>query len=184
MLKELFEWLKALIFAAVVVLILNQFIGSTTVVNTSMLPTLVEGDLLIMDKVSKIDRYDIISFKSNLKLTSEDISSLNPIRRLFVSENTTKNLIKRVIGLPGDKIIIKEGKVYVNEVEIYESYLMAETFGDVEIDKIPEGKLFVMGDNRMVSLDSRSPEVGLIDENSLIGIAKVRIWPFNRLNIF
>jgi signal peptidase I len=183
MLKELIEWLKALLFAVVAVFILNFFVATTTVVNTSMVPTLIEGDLLIVDKISSLDRYDIISFKTEMTLTENDIQSLSPIRRLFVSTNTHKNLIKRIIGLPGDSVAIKNGKVFINNEEIYEEYLVVETFGDISVDKIPEGKLFVMGDNRIVSLDSRSSEVGLVDIESVIGIARFRIWPLNRINI-
>ncbi|MBN2259028.1 MAG: signal peptidase I [Clostridiales bacterium] len=177
MLKEIIEWIKSIAFALVIVFIFNIFFGITTVYNTSMVPTLVEGNMLIITKISKIEFGDVVTFKTDITLTQNDIETLSPIKRLFVSENTTKNLIKRVIGLPGDKIEIRDGKVYVNNLKLEEPYINTVTNGDILIEEIPAGKYFVMGDNRAVSLDSRSDFIGLIDEERIIGKAFFRFWP-------
>ena len=79
-------------------------------------------------------------------------------------------LIKRVIGLPGDKIDISDGKVYINGEELVEDYTKeGYTTGDVDGLVVPDGKVFCMGDNRRVSIDSRSPEVGCIDMDEVVG---------------
>jgi len=183
-LNELFDWIKSIIFALIIVLILNMFLGITTVYNTSMYPTLKEKNILLINKISKIDQGDIITFKTNLKLSKTDIETLNPIKRLLVNENTTKNLVKRVIGLPGDKIEINSGFVFVNDVKLDETYVDAVTMGDVVIESLPDNMYFVMGDNRSVSLDSRSEIIGLINKEDIIGIAEFIFWPISDFSTF
>ena len=93
------------------------------------------------------------------------------------------NLIKRVIGTGGDIITISNGKLYRNGQEIKEDYIYGECTGEVYNFEVPEGKLYVLGDHREVSRDSR--ELGAIDEKTVIGKAVLRIWPlsdFGRLN--
>lgn len=184
MLKELFEWLKAIAYAIVIVFIFNLFFGITTVYNTSMIPTLTEGNMLFISKITGVDRGDIVTFETDITLTSMDIQTLSPIKRLFVDETTKKNLIKRVIAGPGDKILIKDGEVWVNDEKMDEPYINTVTNGSVSIDSIPEGKYFMMGDNRAVSLDSRSDVIGLIDEERIIGEVVMRFWPIFELSIF
>lgn len=183
MLKEIIEWAKSIAYALVIVFLFNIFFGITTVYNTSMLPTLIEGNMLFISKISKIESGDIVTFETDITLTKQDIATLSPIKRLFVSEDTNKNLIKRVIGVPGDKVEVKDGYAYVNDIKIDEPYINTITNGSVLIEKIPDGKYFVMGDNRAVSLDSRSDAVGLISEDSIIGEAKIRFWPLFDIKI-
>jgi signal peptidase I len=184
MLKELFEWLKAIAYALVIVFVFNLFFGITTVYNTSMVPTLVEGNMLFISKISGIERGDIITFETEIKLTAADIESLSPIKQIFVSENSQKNLIKRVIGIPGDKVVIDHGEVYVNDIKSDESYINTVTNGTVNIQSVPDEQYFVMGDNRAVSLDSRNEIIGLVDEDRIIGEAMMRFWPFFDFTIF
>jgi signal peptidase I len=179
--KEVVDWVKSIIIAVVVALLISQFVRGTTVYNTSMYPNILPKDLVIIVKTITPERGDIVSFKSEINLTKRDIEGLSPFKRLFVSEKSKKNLIKRVIGLPGDKVDVQDGKVYINDELFVEDYIDVETFGDVHIDNIPDGKLFVMGDNRPVSLDSRDERVGLIDQGKIIGKAVFRIFPFNRI---
>lgn len=183
MLNELFDWIKSIIFALIIVLILNMFFGITTVYNTSMYPTLEEKNVLLINKISKIKRGNIITFKTDLKLSKTDIKTLNPIKRLLVNEDTTKNLVKRVIGLPGDKIEISDGFVVINDVKLEESYVSTVTMGDVFIESLSDNTYFVMGDNRSVSLDSRSEIIGLIDKEDIIGIAELIFWPIFSFSI-
>ena len=106
---------------------------------------------------------DVIIFETNLKTDAGD----------------EKLLIKRVIGLPGDVVSIKEGKVYVNGNMIDDSYTKDQfTNGELEDVVVPENKLFCLGDNRMVSVDSRSTDVGFVDYEQIIGKAVFRIYPF------
>ncbi|PID82349.1 MAG: signal peptidase I [Clostridiales bacterium] len=178
------DWGKSIVLALVVVVSLSFFVTPTSVVQTSMYPTLYEDDGLLLYKLGSIDRGDIVTLKSNLKLTSNDIEKLFFFQKLFFKEGDRKPLIKRVIGIPGDKIDIYEGKVFINDSYIEESYIMDETNGEVHIEKIPEDKYFVLGDNRSNSIDSRNPNVGLIDRKDIIGKAIFRYWPLSRIRLF
>lgn len=179
--KEFLEWVKSFIIALVVVFAFKMFFGTTVVYSTSMYPTLIEKDVLLLQKTQNVERGDIVSFKSKLTLTTDDIQSLNLIQRFFVNEKTPKTLIKRVIGLPGDSIEVKDGIVKINGEVATEPYVSSENVGEVYIKAIPEGEYFMMGDNRAVSLDSRSEQVGLIAEKDLVGKVLVRLWPLSKL---
>ncbi|MDM8535077.1 signal peptidase I [Clostridiaceae bacterium HSG29] len=172
-----------MIFALVIVGVLNVFITTTMVYSTSMYPTLIEKDLLILKKSKDIERGDIVSFVSELTINQNDIDTLNIIQKLKSKVGDNKSLIKRVIGLPGDSLLISDGKVYINGELYDEDYLNSITSGNVKIDKIPENKYFLMGDNRRVSLDSRSELVGLVDKEAIIGDVLVRIFPLNRIGV-
>jgi signal peptidase I len=94
-----------------------------------------------------------------------------------------KALVKRIIGLPGDHIVIKDGLVYVNELQLQENQLLdGTTSGEVDV-VVTEGNLFVMGDNRQNSNDSRGT-VGLVSIKSIIGRMAYRIYPFNTMQKF
>lgn len=179
--KEIIEWLKAIVFAVVIVGFLNIFITTTMVYSTSMYPTLIEKDLLILERTKDVERGDIVSFTSNLRINESDIASLNFIQKIKADVGDNKNLIKRVIGVPGDSFMIKDGQVYINGELYKESYVTSTTSGDIQMNQIPEGKYFLMGDNRNVSLDSRSSEIGLIDQEKIIGDVIIRIFPLNRI---
>lgn len=155
--NSIIEWVK--VFGLAIVLACNNFILKPTLVSgDSMLPTLHENDYLIINKIGyKIGEPkngDVIVFKSDLEK----------------NDGTTKDLVKRIIGVAGDKVVIKDGKVYLNDKLLDETYLSEgmDTTGDVDI-VVPEGKLFVLGDNREVSLDSRYEQVGLVDVNDVEG---------------
>jgi len=177
--KEIIEWIKAVGFALVIFFILNIFISTTTVYNTSMLPTLIEGDRLVLLRSQSVEKGDIVSFESDMTLTQKDIASLNIIQRFMVNEETKKNLIKRVIAVPGDTIEIKSGVVFVNDEIVNEPYINTVTNQEVELIEIPEGTYFMMGDNRYVSLDSR--QLGPIEGDRIIGKVLVRFFPINRM---
>lgn len=179
--EELIEWGKAFIFAAVVVFIFNIFFGTTTVFSTSMYPTLIEKDIVLLTKLGEPERGDIVSFKSDLAIGKESLKLLNPIQRLMVNENSKKNLIKRVIALPGDKIEVSDGGVYVNDVKLDEPYVSSFTTGEVYIEELEVNRYFLMGDNRSVSLDSRSTSVGPVDGDTIFGRLVVRIMPLSRM---
>ena len=163
--------IKDIIVAAILAAVVISFVRPTIVKQTSMQDTLNPNDYIIMyrraysgDKEPK--RGDIVIFKSEL----QDENGKN------------KLLIKRVIGLPGDKITINGGKVYINDKEYDESYLKdGYTTGSVNNFKVPKGEYFVMGDNRVVSIDSRYSEVGCVKKDAIKGRAVLRLFPFTKI---
>ena len=170
--NSIIEWVKVFGLAIVLAFVITLFIKPTLVSGDSMLPTLHENDYLIINKIGyKIGEPkngDVIVFKSDLEK----------------NDGTTKDLVKRIIGVAGDKVVIKDGKVYLNDKLLDETYLSEgmDTTGDVDI-VVPEGKLFVLGDNREVSLDSRYEQVGLVDANDVEGKVLVRLYPFNDISL-
>ena len=163
--------IKDIIIAAILAAVVISFVRPTIVKQTSMQDTPNPNDYIIMyrraysgDKEPK--RGDIVIFKSKLQ-----------------DENgKDKLLIKRVIGLPGDKITINDGKVYINDKEYDESYLKdGYTTGSVNNFKVPKGEYFVMGDNRVVSIDSRYSEVGCVKKDAIKGRAVLRLFPFTKI---
>lgn len=181
--KELMEWGKSFAIALAVMLLINVFITPTTVYSISMNPTLVEKDILIMQKTSNPQRGDIVSFKSNLTLSEIDIKKLNPIQQIQAKFNPKKNLIKRVIGMPGDSILIENETVYVNGEKINEPYLGSATIGEVSIESIPDNEYFLMGDNRSHSTDSRDNRIGTVSGDSIVGKSIVRIYPLTKAGV-
>ena len=170
--NSIIEWVKVFGLAIVLAFVITLFIKPTLVSGDSMLPTLHENDYLIINKIGyKIGEPkngDVIVFKSDLEK----------------NDGTTKDLVKRIIGVAGDKVVIKDGKVYLNDKLLDETYLSEgmDTTEDVDI-VVPEGKLFVLGDNREVSLDSRYEQVGLVDVNDVEGKVLVRLYPFNDISL-
>lgn len=166
--KEILEWIKTIGLSVVIALFITTFIARPTLVRQhSMYPTLNPNDYLMLNKISyrfhKPQRGDIVVFESCLKLEN----------------GKAKNLIKRVIGQEGDKVVITDGRVYINDEELNESYLNGSpTPGDVEV-VVPENNVFVMGDNRQGSLDSR--RLGTIEIDKIEGKALVRLFPFNKI---
>ena len=163
------ELIKDIIVAVLIVGAILFFIRPTIVKEESMLPTLVENDYLIMSKqsytIGEMERGDIIIFESDI----------------IDTEGNKKFLVKRAIGLPGDVIEITNGQVMINGEVLEESYLNRNfTHGEIEAFEIPEGKVFVMGDNRDVSNDSRSEDVGLVDMEDVQGKIVFRLYPFNK----
>jgi signal peptidase I len=164
--------IKDVLVALVIAGVVLYFIRPTIVKQTSMQDTMNPNDYLIMYRQAyrskSPKRGDIIIFQSDL--TDDD--------------GNDKLLIKRVIGLPGDKIQIKEGNVYINGKEYEEDYLKD---GYTTVDgtwKVPKGKYFVMGDNRVVSVDSRYQSVGYVSKSQIQGKVVLRLFPFNKIQTF
>ena len=169
--KEIFEWIKVFALAIVFAFVITQFIKPTLVRGDSMYSTLEEGDYLIINRMSykfgEPKRGDIIVFESDLQQ----------------DDGTNKDLVKRVIGVSGDTIKIKDSKVYVNVKELNEPYIHDEiTEGDIDT-VVPENSVFVLGDNREISLDSRYEQVGFINESDILGKVFVRLYPFNKIGL-
>lgn len=177
---EIIEWIKSIVFAAVFVFALQLFIVPTTIYHQSMVPTLQPKDMVIIQKTKNIELGDIVVFTSDINFGQKGVDELPFYRRLFVNEETKKKLIKRVIAGPGDKIEIVGKDVYVNDILLDEPYINANGNDLVELQSIPEDYYFVMGDNRPYSIDSRSPEIGLIHKDKIIGKTTIRVFPFSR----
>ena len=142
-----------LVVAAIAVLIANLWLPVLQVTGASMSPTLEEGQVLLANKGSNLETGDIIAFYYNNKI-----------------------LVKRVIAVAGDWVYIDEtGKVYVNDIAIDEPYLTDKALGNCNIEmpyQVPESQIFVMGDHRSVSLDSRNTTIGCISEEQILGEKK------------
>ena len=209
LIKEIFEWIYCIIIAVVLALLVRYYLGTPTIVNqTSMVPTFNNNDRLILNRLYRTlkttpQRGDIITFEapSVSYLNGEEINLNNPTaiynnepKGLFskfmynVVEFGKTSYIKRVIGLPGERIQIKDGKVYINGEELQEDYLPEGTVTDsMATDSIsggqfldlivPEGTVFVMGDNRGHSSDSR--RFGCIPYEKIEGKVVLRFWPLN-----
>lgn len=190
-LREIIEWIVVFATAFILVALLNTAVFATTQVRqTSMQKTLLEGQHLFVEKWSYAfgdpNRGDIIVFIEDqepknylerVRIFLKDVTDISkPIER-----KTNVRLVKRVIGIPGDEVDIRNGKIYLNGEELTESY----TNGDTQQREfmfpvtVPEGKYIVFGDNRMVSKDSRS--FGFIDRRQVEGKAVFRFWPFNKI---
>ncbi|MFJ7666436.1 signal peptidase I [Lysinibacillus sp. NPDC097195] len=179
--KELLDWVKSTVITCVIVIATMTFIVSPTRVGgASMMPTYQDGDFVLVNKIGKkisgIERFDVILF-------------ITPNDELY---------IKRVIGLPGDHVAYKKDTLYVNNEAFEEPYLdlhkkqlldtssLTKDFtlqSLTDHSTIPEGYLFVLGDNRRNSIDSRYSSVGLVPLEKVLGKANVRFYPFDSVGI-
>ena len=170
--RELLEWVKTIVLAVAIALLINFFGGIALVEGQSMNPTLDDNDLLLRAsyRFNKPKYGDIVVFKT-------DIPHPWGIYSYFGAK---KALVKRVIGLPGDRIVVTNGQVYRNDVLLDEPYLK-DNITDGEVDSVvPEGNIFVMGDNRLNSNDSRWEQVGFVSNNRIIGKIVLRFFPFDK----
>jgi len=198
--RNILEWVLCIVIAIVLTLVFRYYIATPTVVKqVSMYPTLQSDQRLIVKRTFRItkkmpERGDIVTFEAPTHTYSSGTADQsNPVaiymeedRGLMsnfiynVLEITKRSYIKRVIGLPGEHIEIKDGKVYINGEEFKENYVSSDvvTVSEIFTDFIvPEGYLFCMGDNRMKSTDCRS--FGCIPYDKLEGIVICRFWPLS-----
>lgn len=174
-----FEWIRAFVVAIVLAFVIRTFFYAPILVDgVSMMPTLHDQNRMIVDKISYVftepDRFDIVVFKAT----------------------ETEDYIKRIIGLPGDSVEYKDDVLYVNGKPYEEPYLdeyksalnegelltynfkMEELTGE---KVVPEGYLFVMGDNRPQSNDSRA--IGMVSMDDVVGKTSIVYWPFKEVRI-
>lgn len=186
-LKEIGSWIAYIVVAFVIASLLNVFVFQITRVSgSSMVPTLHNGDLYIISKLGKItgsvpDAGDIIVIDSRtdrIRSLADDFTDIPKYNALttFVRHSVDDIYwVKRVIGLPGDTIRLSNGKVYRNGTALSEDYINKEEYPDypdIEVT-VPEGYLWVMGDNRNHSSDSRV--IGCVPVQNVIGKLKFRL---------
>ena len=160
--QAIFSAIRSIVVgAAAAVLIATLLVPVFRIYGTSMSPTLEEGEIVVALKTSSYKPGDLIAFYYNNKL-----------------------LVKRVIATEGQWVDIdNDGNVFVNEVQLEEPYLMDKSLESCDIElpyQVPEGRVFVMGDHRSVSLDSRMEEIGCISDDRVAGKLKFIIWPLNK----
>lgn len=146
--------------SAAAVLIAALLLPVLRIYGSSMDPTLSEGDIVISVKSSSFETGEVVAFYYNNKI-----------------------LVKRVIAHPGDWVDINEdGIVFVNDQKLSEPYVSEFSLGDCDIElpyQVPESRLFVMGDHRDVSVDSRNTSVGCVAEEQIVGKIVFKVWPLS-----
>ncbi|MGL6173251.1 MAG: signal peptidase I [Cellulosilyticaceae bacterium] len=163
-LKTLHGWIKDILIASLIVIVLTQFgFQNLKVVGSSMAPTLLSGQLVIINKIA-------------YRLTEPKLGDVIG----FYTPGIREKVVKRIIGMPGDVIDYKEGILYVNQKAIQN--LTQEKLrkrGDIEYPyQIPNHSYFVVGDNLNSSIDSRYKSIGCITKEQIIGKISLRVWPF------
>jgi signal peptidase I len=148
--------------AAVAVLIATLFLPVLQIYGTSMTPTLRQGEIVVSVKSGDFERGDVIAYYYNNKI-----------------------LVKRAVAFEGDVVNIDaDGTVYVNNIRLDEPYLAEKSLGECDIKlpyQVPSGKIFVLGDHRETSVDSRSSVMGCVSEEQIVGKVRFRVWPFDRV---
>ena len=200
--KDIIEWIVCIIIALIIAIAFRYYVGTPTIVQQpSMVPTLQPNQRLWLNRWVRTtkkmpSRGDIITFEapSKLDLTTAEIEE-NAVARYeneptsiwskfsyYVLEVNKTSYIKRVIGIAGDHVVIKDGKVFVNDEELQEKYLPSgivtdNGHGNCTDVIVPENCVFAMGDNRSQSSDCR--RFGCIPLNKIESKVWIRIWPLN-----
>ena len=198
--KEILEWIYCIVIAVTLALLIRYFVGTPTVVQqTSMFPTLKQGQRLILNRLSRTfkevpERGDIITFEapSNSTATGVKAEYNNEPETWFekftyyVLEIDKISYIKRVIALPGEHVTIADGKIYINGEELQEDYLQEGVITEAKNPyltdfTVPEGYIFAVGDNRTYSSDCRV--FGCIPIEKIESKVWIRFWPLNLFGI-
>ncbi len=152
------------VVAAISALMATRLFVLIKINGDSMKPTLEDGEIVFIRQTKDIEKGDIVGFYYGGRI-----------------------LLKRAIGSAGDDIDIdQDGTVYVNGEKIDEPYLDKKDLGKCEVDfpyQVPEGMIFVLGDNRAISIDSRIKSIGCVEKDQIVGKAAVRAWPLPRMGI-
>ena len=149
-----------IVVASIAALIATLVLPVLQIAGTSMEPSLMDGDIVLLVKTNRLKTGDLCAFYYSNKI-----------------------LIKRIIGVPGDYLWINpDGTVYLNGTELYEPYITEKALGECDVEfpyQVSENHYFMMGDHRETSIDSRSTVIGGIAEDQIIGKILCKIWPLN-----
>lgn len=164
--QELVEWAKSLAFALIIGLLILVFARPSFIIGPSMEPTFHDKTVVLVEKISymlhKPERFDIVVAKTTL-----------PLNRFM-----NKSVIKRIVGLPGDHVVVLDGSVYVNDELVLEPYIK-DGYTDGTFDGVvPDNHYFIMGDNRLNSNDSRKDAIGYVPFEDIKGKVYFRVFPF------
>ena len=159
--REIFLNYAPYLIIIIVVILIRTFIATPIRVNgASMDPTLIDGETMILNKLAlnirDINRWDIV-----------------------VARTDGSNVIKRVVGLPGERVKYEDGVLYINGEAVEDNFSLTITYDFNEI-KVDENEFFLLGDNRRISQDSRNPQIGNIHRDDIRGITNIIIFPFGR----
>ena len=160
--EEVKDWLVSIVVAVVLAFLIRQFVVELYIVDgPSMRPTLQSQQRLVLNKF-------IYRFREPEK---------GEILVFQYPRDPSRDFIKRVIAVPGDTVEIKDGRVLVNDQVLSEDYILEKTRGDYPKSTVPQGTVFVMGDNRNNSEDSRFADVGFVPDALIKGKAVLVFWP-------
>lgn len=153
-----------IVVSAISILVATLWMPVLQIYGSSMTPTLVDGEIVFTVKTTSFKTGDIIAFYYNNKI-----------------------LVKRVIAESGEWVDIDEdGNVFIDGKEIEESYIEEKAYGDTNISlpyQVPDGKVFVLGDHRAISVDSRNTSIGCVSQEQIVGKVLFRVWPLNRIGL-
>lgn len=164
--EEIKDWIVSILIAVVLAFFIRYFIVELYMVEgPSMRPTLVDGERLVVNKFvyrfKEPEKGEVLIFK--------------------FPKDPSRDFIKRVIAVAGDTIEIKDGRVYVNGQLLNEPYILERTRSSYPLSTVPQGTIFVMGDNRNNSEDSRFADVGFVPLNMIKGKAMMIFWPLDHI---
>lgn len=163
--EEIKDWIVSIAIAIVLAFLIRYFIVELYLVDgPSMRPTLQSAERLVVNKF-------IYRFRAPER---------GEILVFHYPRDPSRDFIKRVIAIPGDTIEIKDGRVYVNSTLLNEPYILSKTRGNYPLATVPEGHIFVMGDNRNNSEDSRFADVGFVPFDLIKGKAMLVFWPIGQ----
>ena len=181
------ELIETVILALIIFLALQFSVQNFRVEGSSMRPTIVEGQYLLVNKLvyfnlNPRDVRSVLAFSSSAK--AERVYPFHAPERQDViifhfPRDPSRDFVKRVIGLPGDTIEIDDGEVFINGTKLDEPYITKRDSGDMKLLTVGEDAYFVMGDNRRASNDSR--DWGTVPTSNIVGRAWVSYWPLDRL---
>ncbi len=163
--EEIKDWIVSIAIAVVLAFFIRYFIVELYLVDgPSMRPTLQSAERLVVNKFiyrfRPPERGEILVFR--------------------YPRDPSRDFIKRVIAVPGDTIEIRDGRVYVNAALLNEPYILSKTRGNYPLATVPDGHIFVMGDNRNNSEDSRFADVGFVPFDLIKGKAMLVFWPVSQ----